>query len=256
MTTMSLQPRLTRERQPSDASFLADISSIQFPLPPTSLPASPQTQRNAFAHSLTDDDDSGSSSVEPQRPTRVSVMAARPVPRRHASLQHGGPATADAFLASSRAQLAKLLANLHSMSQALLAQDIPSYISARSANSIISESRPTRIQAQTLSYLNRILDELLLFIVVSARSLATDRIKTDGLLKVLNNNVLAKDAVLEAELELRNYLQGKKAEGGRVPLGLSATSRWDGTEAFPVASAYMAVSVARSAWSERNGSIH
>ncbi|CAO1622989.1 unnamed protein product [Sympodiomycopsis kandeliae] len=134
-----------------------------------------------------------------------------------------------------------VMANLHSMSQAMLAADIPSYISARSANSIISESRPTRIQAQTLAYLNRILDELLLFIVVSARSLATDRIKSDGLLKVLNNNVLAKDAVLEAELELRNYLQSKKAEGGRVPLGLSATSRWDGTEAFPVASAYTAL---------------
>ncbi|PWN25351.1 hypothetical protein BDZ90DRAFT_73671 [Jaminaea rosea] len=140
----------------------------------------------------------------------------------------------------TRAYIA-LVANLHSISQAMLAQDVPSYISARSANSIISESRPTRIQAETLSFLNRILDELLLFIVASSRSLATDRIKTNGLLRVLNNNVLAKDAVLEAELELRNYLQGKKAEGGRVPLGLSATSRWDGTEAFPVASAYAAL---------------
>lgn len=134
------------------------------------------------------------------------------------------------------------LANLNAISQAMLSADVPSYISARSANSIISESRPTRIQAETLSFLNRILDELLLFIVASARSLATDRLKTDGLLKVMNNNVLAKDAVLEAELELRNYLLSKKAEGGRVPLGLSATSRWDGTEAFPVASAYAAVS--------------
>ncbi|CAO1621021.1 unnamed protein product [Parajaminaea phylloscopi] len=133
------------------------------------------------------------------------------------------------------------IANLHSISQAMLAADVPSYISARSANSIISEARPTRIQAETLSFLNRILDELLLFIVASAKSLATDRIKTDGLLKVLNNNNLAKDAVLEAELELRKYLQGKKAEGGRVPLGLSATSRWDGTEAFPVNSAYNAL---------------
>lgn len=132
-------------------------------------------------------------------------------------------------------------ANLHSISQAMLAEDIPSYISARSANSIISEARPTRIQAETLAFLNRILDELLLFIVASSRSLATDRIKTDGLLKILSNNTLAKDAVLEAELELRNYLQGKKAEGGRVPLGLSATSRWDGTEAFPVNSAYNAL---------------
>lgn len=131
------------------------------------------------------------------------------------------------------------------MSQSMLAKDVPSYISARSANSIISEARPTRIQAETLSFLNRLLDELLLFIVASSRSLATDRIKTDGVLKVFNNNVVAKDAVLEAELELRTYMQGKKAEGGRVPLGLSATSRWDGTEAFPVSSAYNAVSASR-----------
>lgn len=138
-----------------------------------------------------------------------------------------------------------LLATLHAMSQSMLAKDVPSYISARSANSIISEARPTRIQAETLSFLNRLLDELLLFIVASSRSLATDRIKTDGVLKVFNNNVVAKDAVLEAELELRTYMQGKKAEGGRVPLGLSATSRWDGTEAFPVSSAYNAVSASR-----------
>lgn len=219
----------------SDASIYADISSIDFPRPPSTLPASTQTLRNEFAYSLTDDDDDSTDNETPRR--GGLIMAATPRCRRYASLQNAGTTY------STHAAPPNYLANLHSMSQALLAADVPSYISARSANSIISESRPTRIQAQTLSYLNRILDELLLFIVVSARSLATDRIKTDGLLKVLNNNVLAKDAVLEAELELRNYLQGKKAEGGRVPLGLSATSRWDGTEAFPVASAYTAVSV-------------
>lgn len=125
--------------------------------------------------------------------------------------------------------------------------ETPSYISSRSANSLISFSRPTRIQAITLDNLNKILDELLLLILTSAKSLATDRIKSDGILKVLGGQsgsgsgagaLLAKNAVLEAELELRSYLEGQRKEGGKMPLGLSATSRWDGTEGFPVQSAY------------------
>lgn len=91
--------------------------------------------------------------------------------------------------------------------------------------------------------------------LTSAKSLATDRIKTDGILKVLGGQsgsgsgagaLLAKNAVLEAELELRNYLDDQRKEGGKVPLGLSATSRWDGTGSFPVQKAYEAVSVMSS----------
>ncbi|CAD6947199.1 unnamed protein product [Tilletia controversa] len=120
----------------------------------------------------------------------------------------------------------------------ILAEDPPTFISARAANSLLSENRPTRIQSDALHYLNRLLDELLLLILQSSRSLSSNRIKTDGVLKVLNNNLLAKNAVLEAELELRTYLEGKRAEGAKMPLGLQATSRLDGTESFPVASAY------------------
>ncbi|TKY84544.1 hypothetical protein EX895_006446 [Sporisorium graminicola] len=119
--------------------------------------------------------------------------------------------------------------------------DVPSLVSARAANSLISEDRPTRIQAETLLVLNGLLDELLLTILSSAKSLATDRIKTDGVLRVLNNNLLAKDAVLEAELELRSFVDGKRAEGARVPLGLMATSRLDGSDGFPVQAAYNAL---------------
>ncbi|SPO32615.1 uncharacterized protein UTRI_04359 [Ustilago trichophora] len=119
--------------------------------------------------------------------------------------------------------------------------DVPSFISARAANTLISEDRPTRIQAETLLVLNSLLDELLLVILSSARSLATDRIKSDGMLRVFNNNLLAKDAVLEAELELRSYVEGKRAEGAKVPLGLMATSRLDGSDGFPVQSAYKAL---------------
>ncbi|SOV07568.1 uncharacterized protein UDID_05346 [Ustilago sp. UG-2017a] len=118
---------------------------------------------------------------------------------------------------------------------------VPAFVSARSANTLISENRPTRIQAETLLILNALLDELLLVILSSAKSLAPDRIKSDGMLKVLNNNLLAKDAVLEAELEYRSYVEGKRAEGAKVPLGLMATSRLDGTDGFPVQSAYKAL---------------
>ena len=118
---------------------------------------------------------------------------------------------------------------------------VPVFVSARSANTLISENRPTRIQAETLLVLNGLLDELLLMVLTSAKSLATDRIKTDGMLRVLNNNPLAKNAVLEAELELRSYVDGKRAEGAKVPLGLMATSRLDGTDGFPVQSAYRAL---------------
>ncbi|UZJ54890.1 hypothetical protein CBS101457_004210 [Exobasidium rhododendri] len=138
------------------------------------------------------------------------------------------------------------------MASILISDDVPSYISSRSANSLISYARPTRIQAVTLYYLNKILDELLLLILSSAKSLATDRIKSDGILKVLGGQsgngsgagaVLAKNAVLEAELELRSYLEGQRKEGGKMPLGLSATSRWDGTDTFPVHRAYEALRI-------------
>lgn len=133
----------------------------------------------------------------------------------------------------------------------VLAADSPSYISSKSANSLISFSRPTRIQAVTLFYLNKILDEILLQILSSAKSLATDRIKSDGIVRVLGGAsgsgsgagaLLAKNAVLEAEMELRSYTEGLRKEGGKVPLGLSATSRLDGTDNFPVKSAYDLVS--------------
>ncbi|GAC93835.1 hypothetical protein PHSY_001400 [Pseudozyma hubeiensis SY62] len=124
---------------------------------------------------------------------------------------------------------------------AMSLNNVPAFVSARSANTLISENRPTRIQAETLLVLNGLLDELLLTILTSAKSLATDRIKSDGMLRIFANNLLAKDAVLEAELELRSYVDGKRAEGAKVPLGLMSTSRLDGTDGFPFQSAYKAL---------------
>ena len=81
----------------------------------------------------------------------------------------------------------------------------PSYISARSADVILSEVRPTRMKSEALRSVNILLDELLWLILGCARSFATDRLRT-GLLKVLPSN-LGKDALLEAEVELRAYVE-------------------------------------------------
>ncbi|CAE6521337.1 unnamed protein product [Rhizoctonia solani] len=81
----------------------------------------------------------------------------------------------------------------------------PAYVSARSANEILSSIRPTRIKSESLRSLNIFLDELLWLILHSARSLATNRLKA-GLLQIMPGPV-GKDAVLEAEVELRAYRQ-------------------------------------------------
>ena len=77
------------------------------------------------------------------------------------------------------------------------------YLSGRSAEVILSDVRPTKARPETLQAVNKLLDELLLLIISSARSIATEKLKA-GLLKVLPTP-LGKDAILEAEIELRAY---------------------------------------------------
>ena len=79
----------------------------------------------------------------------------------------------------------------------------PQYLSSRSADVILSEIRPTRLKSDALIFINAFLDELLWLILNSARSLAPQRLKA-GLLRVLPTP-LGKEALLEAELELRAY---------------------------------------------------
>ncbi|KAG8745549.1 hypothetical protein FRC10_007727 [Ceratobasidium sp. 414] len=80
---------------------------------------------------------------------------------------------------------------------------VPAYVSARSADEILSAIRPAKMGAESLRSLNIFLDELLWLILHSARSLATNRLKA-GLLQVMSSK-LGKDAILEAEVELRTY---------------------------------------------------
>lgn len=79
----------------------------------------------------------------------------------------------------------------------------PCYISSRSADVILSDVRPTKLSTDALNSINAFLDELLHTILRAARALTTTQLRA-GLHKVLPTT-LGKEAVLEAELELRAY---------------------------------------------------
>lgn len=79
----------------------------------------------------------------------------------------------------------------------------PSYISSHSADVILSEIRPIKLKIEALRSINVLLDEFLYNILNTARSLSTDKLRA-GLLSILNTS-LGKEALLEAEVELRAY---------------------------------------------------
>lgn len=85
----------------------------------------------------------------------------------------------------------------------------PMYISPHSAEAILSDFRPLKLQTDALTFLNLFLDNILANILSSARSILTDRLKT-GLLKTVPTTI-GKDALLEAEMELRAYWQRPNA---------------------------------------------
>jgi hypothetical protein len=70
---------------------------------------------------------------------------------------------------------------------------------------ILSEVRPIRLAPTALRALNVLLDELLWTILATARSIETERLN-QALRKVLPTP-LGKEALLEAEVELRAYLE-------------------------------------------------
>ncbi|CAA7258588.1 unnamed protein product [Cyclocybe aegerita] len=79
----------------------------------------------------------------------------------------------------------------------------PSYISAHSADVILSDIRPIKLRADALRAINVFLDEFLHNILSTSRSLATDKLRA-SLLSLLPTS-LGKEALLEAEVELRAY---------------------------------------------------
>ncbi|KAG8965434.1 hypothetical protein FRC05_003271 [Tulasnella sp. 425] len=85
-----------------------------------------------------------------------------------------------------------------------MSDQTPNYLGLASAELILSEIRPTKIKPETLLAVNIIVDEILWLILNAARSLATERLNRDGLMKILPTS-LGKDALLEAEVELKAY---------------------------------------------------
>ncbi|KAG2155092.1 uncharacterized protein EDB93DRAFT_1202413 [Suillus bovinus] len=85
------------------------------------------------------------------------------------------------------------------------ATQVPTFISSRSADVILSDIRPTKLTPDALNSINALLDELLYSILNAARSFNTSRLRT-AMHKVLPTT-LGKEAILEAEMELRAYYQ-------------------------------------------------
>ncbi|KAG6330238.1 hypothetical protein ID866_8852, partial [Astraeus odoratus] len=100
----------------------------------------------------------------------------------------------------------------------------PTYISSRSADVILSDIRPTKLCEDALSAINVLLDELLYSILDAARALTTKQLRA-GLNKVLPTT-LGKEAVLEAEMELRAYWE---RTGGAPGTGPSQVAHDDGS---------------------------
>lgn len=87
----------------------------------------------------------------------------------------------------------------------------PTYVSIRSAEVILSDIRPIKLKIEALNSVNVLLDEFLYSILEAARSLTTEKLR-EGLLKVLPT-ALGKEALLEAEVELRAYWDRTKPPG-------------------------------------------
>ncbi|TFY74052.1 hypothetical protein EWM64_g9960 [Hericium alpestre] len=105
----------------------------------------------------------------------------------------------------------------------------PMYISPRSADVILSDIRPITFKPEALHCLNALLDELLCSLLSVARSLNTERLKL-GLHKVLPTP-LGKEALLEAEVELRAYWErtGAARPGsahGKAPADADFNLQW------------------------------
>jgi hypothetical protein len=88
----------------------------------------------------------------------------------------------------------------------------PSYISSHSADVILSDIRPTKLKPDALRAINILLDEFLYKMLSISASLATDKLRA-SLLGLLPTN-LGKEALLEAEVELRAYWERTES---RVP---------------------------------------
>ena len=99
----------------------------------------------------------------------------------------------------------------------------PFYLSASSANALISDLQPTTISPPALLHVNLFLDEILYTLLSSAESLNPSAIRSAGVPAVFSADKgsestgirsLGRSAVGEAELELRSWVESNgRAEG-------------------------------------------
>ena len=106
----------------------------------------------------------------------------------------------------------------------------PAYISARSAEVILSDVRPIKLKPEALHSVNVLLDEVLYNILTTARSIAIDKLKP-ALLRVLPSS-LGKEALLEAEVELKAYWD--RTGSARIPTQSRDGSTFDLQWSFEV----------------------
>lgn len=95
------------------------------------------------------------------------------------------------------------------------------FLSATSANALISDLRPTTLTPSALQFINAILDELLVSIVTSARSINPAHFRTRGAPAVLADRedslgALGRAAVGEAEVEIRSWYEGHPTANKRA----------------------------------------
>ena len=109
------------------------------------------------------------------------------------------------WLAVSKTWLVCTTAILALMTVPLMSRTVlgPTYISSHYADNILSDVRPIKLKLEALRCLNVLLDEFLYNILSAAGSLSTDQLKA-GLNKILPTP-LGKEAILEAEVELKGY---------------------------------------------------
>ncbi|CAG8558196.1 22305_t:CDS:2 [Cetraspora pellucida] len=83
-------------------------------------------------------------------------------------------------------------------------------IHARAANAIVADVAPYRISAEALISINTFLDEFLYFVIDSARSL--DLVKIKQSISQVLPTTLGKNAIQEAELELKTYVESGNSD--------------------------------------------
>lgn len=128
----------------------------------------------------------------------------------------------------------------HNSRPPVAAQPTP-YLSLTSANALISDLRPTTFSDVALTHLNTLLDELLIALLTSAQSLNPSDLRREAIPSFFSGDrgtgdttgvrALGRNAVAEAEVELRSWQEGRSVRG-YPPDGKGPGTRTD--RSFPL----------------------